>query len=368
MTKIASCIINSYENIKNFMKDSLIHPVKESKIYKLGHSTINNTLNFLYKITLKTRNIVIIKQSCDFAIKVASKVKSAAFGSGRVEDNPSQEPHQLSSSNEMQDLTPKTLEEILQDKYAQIRNQKLSDQELGPALAQAYAEVHHPLPPSRFSRDYPNVECGDTVCFRPQNRDLLTSSEYESLSLYLFNQLPCRYKTRIIGNHGLALSYKDQSIVQEYPLFKEKGEESSFYRGRTQQGAYVSIQKGVRGCVAACASMILSDYLQRYIEPAFMNLGTDENIKQTIKNHGLTPKETHVENLNDLSNALKNGPACVGVTTVGGHEIVVDSVEEDGVNIRDPYHGWAIKITTEAFLKSSRLDKNTISILQVSSN
>ena len=35
---------------------------------------------------------------------------------------------------------------------------------------------------------------------------------------------------------------------------------------------------------------------------------------------------------------------------IGAHVIIVDAIDDDGVDIRDSFHGWSIKITKEAFL------------------
>ncbi len=57
--------------------------------------------------------------------------------------------------------------------------------------------------------------------------------------------------------------------------------------------------------------------------------------------------------LDQLKDAINQfGPAIIAINSeIAGHCIIVDKVKETSVEIRDPYHGWKIEITKEAFMK-----------------
>jgi hypothetical protein len=81
---------------------------------------------------------------------------------------------------------------------------------------------------------------------------------------------------------------------------------------------------------------------------------------------------TTEELFSKVTSALSaNGAAIINVDSgLGGHVVVLDSIDEEGATLRDPYHGWSIKVKIEAFINSA-IHKNesgffSISLLQVS--
>lgn len=86
------------------------------------------------------------------------------------------------------------------------------------------------------------------------------------------------------------------------------------------------------------------------------NLGNDEDIKRDIRAAGFKPiiillTSNSLEALR--KQLLKSRSAIVSLEDpqAGSHSIVVDEASEDlsRVRLRDPYHGWEITVSAEAF-------------------
>lgn len=88
----------------------------------------------------------------------------------------------------------------------------------------------------------------------------------------------------------------------------------------------------------------------------YFPIDVDEDIQQDIRKAGFKPMVTSLE-----SNSLKTlrdqlleyGSAIVSIIDpqAGCHSIIVDEVSKDlkQVRLRDPYHGWKITVSAEAF-------------------
>jgi hypothetical protein len=100
--------------------------------------------------------------------------------------------------------------------------------------------------------------------------------------------------------------------------------------------------------------MIASDILGMDIPPRPCNIGHDDDVIRDLERHGLEAIKSRVTSLEELqSKIVEHGcSAHVCVDSCGGHVIVVDWVGDDHVEIRDPFHGWAVALTKEAFLRS----------------
>ncbi|PWU15185.1 MAG: hypothetical protein C5B45_03070 [Chlamydiae bacterium] len=100
------------------------------------------------------------------------------------------------------------------------------------------------------------------------------------------------------------------------------------------------------------------------------NLGNEEDIKQDIRSAGFNPIIISLAS-NSLEvlrkQLLKSGSAIVSLMDpqAKGHSIVVDEVSEDlsQIRLRDPYHGWEITVSAEAF--QSRWTSLDCKIIQI---
>lgn len=174
--------------------------------------------------------------------------------------------------------------------------------------------------------------------------------------------------------HGTGNCFKDAEIVIHHPVIRKvvlprenPGKEVYAEFVRDDNKAIIQ-QQATRGCTAAVAAMLIKDQ-GGDVDIASLeerNLGTNEDIKEYIRTAGFEPIDFgNSRDLQELrKNLLKNGSGIVSITDpeIGGHVIVVDEVSADlqRVRLRDPYHGWKITVTSEAFL--SRFPINLIQI------
>lgn len=72
---------------------------------------------------------------------------------------------------------------------------------------------------------------------------------------------------------------------------------------------------------------------------------------------GLNARLFNCSDLSELRDLLKVSGSCICWSggDIGGHVIVVDEVSDDlsQIRLRDPYHGWEITVTAEAFKRVS---------------
>tara|TARA_A100001015_G_scaffold316036_1_gene429325 strand:+ start:4277 stop:4573 length:297 start_codon:yes stop_codon:yes gene_type:complete len=93
------------------------------------------------------------------------------------------------------------------------------------------------------------------------------------------------------------------------------------------------LQPAQRACTAAASAMLILDRGGQLNtqDLLYRNLGDTQAMICNIEQAGLTPL---------------------------AHVIIVDAIDNDGVDIRDSFHGRSIKITKEAFL--SRYSKSPL--------
>jgi len=136
-------------------------------------------------------------------------------------------------------------------------------------------------------------------------------------------------------------------------------------------------QAALRSCGWSCVSMVLLNHGIVDYSLAFRNeLGKALDREKILNKHGITTeldialgelgidvaKEVHgtasafIENkdiVEHMREKLKVYPcALVSITNkhISGHCILVYAVQEDGIVVCDPFHGWLIKVKKEAFL------------------
>lgn len=125
-------------------------------------------------------------------------------------------------------------------------------------------------------------------------------------------------------------------------------------------------QQTKSGSSAAVATMLIMDHEK---EPdcyclRSRTMTTVAQIIAEIQKSGLTTKSTNVpfSDLTQLRAAIeKDGSAIVAINGIEEIQyIIVDEISDDyeQVRIRDPYHGWEILITAEAFIKKFKIGDN----------
>jgi hypothetical protein len=141
----------------------------------------------------------------------------------------------------------------------------------------------------------------------------------------------------------------------------------------TRNGKWVIQQQGRTACTAAVTAMLIKDhYKPIHIENLQSEIRRDEDVIRDLEQAGLTPIHNKYERepadkMDVLQKEIeKSGSAIVTINHegVGNHAIIVDKITNDGVSIRDPYHGWAIMVKRDAFAASLVLTE----IIQVKPN
>ncbi|QZA58602.1 hypothetical protein [Candidatus Rhabdochlamydia porcellionis] len=188
-------------------------------------------------------------------------------------------------------------------------------------------------------------------------------------------------KTIVVSIYRTCSLFKDEEILKHHAVIKQEligkcfnkyKEEEDVYMDFTENGKAIIQQQATRGCTAAVAAMLIKDQKGKFnfYGLSMCNLGDNENIKQAIRAAGFKPIVTRLA-LNSLkalkTQLLNHGSAIVSIVDpkAGGHSIVVDEVSEDlqQVRLRDPYHGWEITVSAEAFqVRWTSLDCTIIQI------
>lgn len=167
------------------------------------------------------------------------------------------------------------------------------------------------------------------------------------------------------------------TILEKYPLFTDE-QILEVHQEETRDGiqwvdnhALVQ-QQGGKGCTAAVTAMLIRDHGLIPKHELNKRSASDEDvIIKDLNAAGLgcikkTPKD--IEELRQ--DIIKGGSAIVSLTggkpgdkgSIGSHVIIIDEISEASsgykMKIRDPWHGWSITITAEAFLQQWVSDKN----------
>lgn len=111
----------------------------------------------------------------------------------------------------------------------------------------------------------------------------------------------------------------------------------------------------INSCVPTALAMVVTDLgIPFNFELIYStNLANDDYLRRRSTEHGceLVPLGRDIPNVKEW--IKENGPVIVGVWVpyIGAHEIVVDSIDNKEVVIRDPAHGWRVTMDTKEFLK-----------------
>lgn len=238
-------------------------------------------------------------------------------------------------------------------------------------LEQLYTtKIQNCLPPrSSFAeRRYPPLSFSDTTRQRKLNNEqtedmkaflvkndipVPTVLNLDSFISALKLDLPAFETYQSLGAHGYGHSYGDKNITRVL------GATNNISKVNDKT---IILQQATRGCTAAVAWMLITDKLgdkvnsdDRLGDLQATNLGDSDSISERITHAGLVPAVTEFDTIDELRGLLdKNGPAIVSVNSgVGSHVVIVDSITESGnAIIRDPYHGWMVEVTSDAFINS----------------
>lgn len=213
--------------------------------------------------------------------------------------------------------------------------------------------IYYPRP-SKWERQYPEMTSKDTMSPKVKFSFHVLyhlRDEVKDEIVGFFNRdtkyLSGERSGFLYGAHQPTFSYSDDEIIEVIAL-----------PGHARpDGKRPLFQSGQRGCCGATGAMIASDLLGRECEVIKgLNLDRSDRIERDLESFGVVPIRSEVSSLEELRQKLEEHrcSAQVSVDSCGGHVIVVDSVQEDRVEIRDPYHGWAVALTVDAFMRSWR--------------
>ncbi|NGX43378.1 MAG: hypothetical protein K940chlam7_01675 [Chlamydiae bacterium] len=155
--------------------------------------------------------------------------------------------------------------------------------------------------------------------------------------------------------HGKGTCFLDEEILHLHNVKKTEDLGAGVVAKISESGKNVIQQRGARGCTAAVAAMLIRDRGGTPNVKAMdqRSLAGSGEICLDIRNAGFTPIHTErVDNLEHLKRLLEeNGSAIVDINDkrIGSHVIIVDEIRDEDVRIRDPYHGWEISVTLDAF-------------------
>lgn len=157
------------------------------------------------------------------------------------------------------------------------------------------------------------------------------------------------------STHEPAEFFQDADIVEKSPLVKKIEVAKGFFAYTTRHNKPIIQQQATHGYTAAAAAMLIADHgkpihLQTL---QWRNSADDDDLLVDITQAGLAGTINQAKDLEELRTLLlTHGSAIVsGHKDLSDHVVVVDHVANDlsHVRLRDPYHGWEITVTAQAF-------------------
>ncbi len=166
--------------------------------------------------------------------------------------------------------------------------------------------------------------------------------------------------------------FNDEEIIEKEEIEKVetlglKNKKNIFIK-YTKYNKPILQQKASYGCTRTVAHMLILENkgqidLDHMAEVKLGNNFQLDALKEaglTVINSSLKNEINYLQKLKDLINV--NGSAIVPIFDQSKGFLIVDEISPDlkKVRVRDPFHGWEITVTAEAFLK-----KKTDSVIQV---
>ncbi|WP_068471301.1 hypothetical protein [Candidatus Protochlamydia phocaeensis] len=116
-------------------------------------------------------------------------------------------------------------------------------------------------------------------------------------------------------------------------------------------------QQATRGCVAACAAMLVEDQGRNCDVRSLQetNLADEIRLLAWINKSGLKGGIATINGSPAKLRSLiqKHGSISIGISDrdIGSHQIILDDIDAKKATIRDPFHGWRITIPTSELIK-----------------
>lgn len=167
-----------------------------------------------------------------------------------------------------------------------------------------------------------------------------------------------------VHGDGTEKLFTDQEILKLHPSIRRVDIGNNIQVDIVENNKVVIQQQATRGCTAAAAAMLIHDAGKNVDLSSLQqtNLGNTKSIVSSIEKADLTPVVTELNTTNNSKELLKqlqqllrkNGSAIVSTShDIGSHVVVVDHISDNlnEVRLRDPYHGWDITVTKEAFMR-----------------
>lgn len=159
------------------------------------------------------------------------------------------------------------------------------------------------------------------------------------------------------SSHGNGTLFSDSDIIKKLNIIKTVHVDDDVYASYTRHGKAIIQQQATRGCTAGATAMLIMDHgkTPNVSDLRLRSLGNDYDMHCDIEKTGLQVVLNSPTNLSELRQAIIKDGSCI--VCVGGklgfHEIVVDEVSKylTNIRLRDPYHGWEITVSSEAFLQ-----------------
>lgn len=224
-----------------------------------------------------------------------------------------------------------------------------------------YYMKHMLYPKSRYQRSYSKpsgnsthggkIAFPQTLCF-PEGP--LFTSEIRALSKTAF----CNNEFfELLSLHKYVLSFRDEEIEGILPVKSDPSCQFPLV-GFLDSRRPVFQQQSVRGCRGATCAMLLSYHSNGVVWPKFSELEDEEPLLSAIRDAEMEPVQNFRITLERLESLLEEyGPAECSLHMIGANSVIVDAVTERGVELRDPYHGWAPIVSSEAFRRAGGLER-----------
>lgn len=193
----------------------------------------------------------------------------------------------------------------------------------------------------------------DHIKIGPQKRRIPPLSMFDTI----ISTRDSAGRLHIQSEHGTGQLFKNDEIVEKLEIVTVQEVERGFYVGYTAHNKAIVQQQATRGCTAGVTAMLIIDHGKKpnLSDMRSRNLGNDAHKIRDLEQAGLKGTFKSASNLSQLRELIINNGSCIVSLSgsLGGHVVVVDDVSADlsKVRLRDPYHGWEITVTNEAFAK-----------------